>query len=366
MPLFVERLRRLWQSYYTLWSYMFDITIVLYLTAFAALFLFYFARETIFQGHYGIFNDIPLSVILFVLLCMSSFFKWHNFSEQADSLFLMHTPTYTVLKRAATFYSLLLNSLYIALMTLITAIVLIGVHQLSWLDIGVIWLLLCAVHCMQQLLTIFIRRTWLRLCSQLALLMSVLFLYSYSTMTVIVLISSAIILYALYDRQVVQTNVFFQQLVIDEAELSLRWHTRLFNFNPDLRHLNMQYKNAKRPWTFKRLYSHTSTGALTEIFLKTLWRNRTYRLPYLQFLSIVFALIWLVPWWAGYLLIAFLVMGLFSYVDTLFTTLQEHRMFTVIHYDEAEWFAAKSRLKRWLALPIPIVYCLLVTINLLL
>lgn len=55
-------------------------------------------------------------------------------------------------------------------------------------------------------------------------------------------------------------------------------------------------------------------------------------------------------------------MGLFSYVDTL----QEHRMFTVVHYDEAEWLAAKSRLKRWLALPIPIVYCLLVTINLLL
>lgn len=79
----------------------------------------------------------------------------------------------------------------------------------------------------------------------------------------------------------VQTNIFFQQLVIDEAELSLRWHGRLFHFNPDLHHLNMQYKNAKRPWTFKRLYSQTSTGALTEIFLKTLWRNRTYRLPYL-------------------------------------------------------------------------------------
>lgn len=365
MTMFTERLRRQWQRYKQLFDQLFDWTIALYTIAFFVAAAIYFIRETVLEGHLGLFAVIPVEIYIAVMLIVAAILRPQSMTEEADILFWHRTPMYKQLKRFAFYYSVMIHSFYIAAFIALISIVLFPVYNVSF--IGLLQLFVLALS--MYLLSAYTR---LRFHIWLYRLLMIATVVAYTAFFIInafyaVLVSICIIIgmVVLYERTAIMTNRFIASMIAYEQAHQHRWQSRIFLVSPQLQQIKPHGHRKKRPRLFTKTIATTPEAALQQLLIKTIWRDTTYRWTLLRLVAISFLPAFFLPYWVGYLLAAACWFALLHFTQSLMQKLQEHHVFRIIHYTEDEWFYAHHHIKNKLTLPLPLLLAVLVTVKLL-
>lgn len=364
MMQFRLRFIRQWHAYKALYDQFFDVTMMLYTIVFVSAALFYFIRETIVEGHFGAFEAVPSSLLIVVLFIICMMFRPQSMTEDADRLFFIHAPSYVAMKRAAFYYSSCVHVLYIACATSIIAILLIPLHRWSWLMCMQLIVIGFALHYVSAYVSIVCQHPLFRRGMLLVVLLLVTVSATYMLMyTAIGSVAVIMMMLVLYERSVLRSNRYFSKLVTMQQKHRFRWQTRLFMISAQLRDAKPQWHTKKRPRTFTKSYANTANGALQELLLKSIWRNRTYQVNAFQMTGISIGALLLLPIWANYILALLLFVALLMFLEAVMMKLQQHPMFRIIVYTSEQWFYAYNNVKYRFALPFPVLYMIVTTMK---
>lgn len=360
MKLFQERLAHQWRTYIGLCKQHVDLTMMFYVVAFLGAASFYFVRETIIEGHFGMFAHLPelLLILVFFIYCMS--LRPQTMTQEADLLFLLRSPLYSGMKRSAFMYSFVMHIVYQAVALSVLAILLVPLHHYTFATFVQLLVIGIALSLVATLLSVAIRSTYIRAVCYVVLLAvmtycSVLSLL-YTMLASVALIVGAV---ALYEWLVVRSNRYFMKLAERERAHQFRWQSRLFMVSAQLREVKPNWHSHKRPRTMKKLYGASPEGALQELLMKTLWRNSKYHAQFFQMLTLSLFGLYMLPEWAGYMLAVLLWVALLTFTEAVMDQLKEHKLFTLLPYTDTQWFTAYKNIKYKLTLPIPLLYLLL-------
>lgn len=364
MTMFSSRLRRQWANYRLLYDQLFDWTIALYAAAFLIAASVYFIRETVLEGHYGLFAVLPEALYIVGVLFVAVVLRPQSMTEEADVLFWYRTKDYIKLKRAALYYSAVIHAIYVVLLITAVAIFLVPIYNVSLLTLIQLFITTMAVYVISAY-SIVRMKQWLYTLGMICIVLSstAAFMLSplYTAITAVVSIVS--VLFA-YERTVIQTNRYIAALVEQERAYKQRWQNRLFLVSPQLQQIKPHWHRKKRPFLFTKATVKTPEAALQQLLLKTIWRDTTYVSTLLRLIGISFLPALLLPAWVGYLLTIGCWLALLQFTESLVQKLREHHLFRLIHYNDAQWFQAFARFKYKLTLPVPFLLIILVTVKL--
>ncbi len=362
MQLFRSRLKRQWKVYYRLFKSIADWTIYLYLIFPLAAFIYYLLRETVFKLDYGFLEWLHPGILILLIIYVGISLTNRTFSEPADKLFLIqNTKQYAALKRWSFYYSLLCNLVIMGILFSLVYPLFRYVHQFSYIQMFQFAISMLVGYLLGKIVLLLFSK-WEQFFIQLLLVLILSSIVFFGNMWSIVcsLIIGLLSIF-LYEKMAIQTHRFFEKQTRNDVEAFYRWHSRIFFTNPELKNLRIPVHKAKAPLLFKQSKSKNNVSVLIELILKTIFRKKNYLWNYFRMISIVFPLVWVLPWWGAYLLIIFMYFGLKTYMGAVFLEIKDNAIFNIIHTSDQNWAQAIKKVEIYIISSVTLFYFVIIT-----
>lgn len=362
MLLFRSRLHKQWKVYLSLYKSVGDWTVYIYCIIPLGAFIYYFLRETVLQLNYGLMESIHPGILVFILMFISTALINRTFSEPADKLFLLQNlKQYAALKRWSYYYSFLVNMVYMAILFSFFYPLFRYVHDFS--SSQLIQVAISIISCYLASKIIILQSSkWMQFFFLLVLVVLFTLLVFYATiftavLSIIIGLCSAV----LYEKRAIQAHRYFEKQTLNDVEAFYRWQSRIFFINPELKTMRLPVHKAKAPMFFKQSISNNHVSVLVELILKTILRKKSYLWNYIRIICIVLPLIFVLPWWAAYLLTIFMYFGLKSYVSSILVEIKENAIFKIIPTSDQHWAIAIKKVEISIINPITVLYLAIIT-----
>lgn len=363
--MFKQRLFHQIQTSYRYWKSLIDWVTLLYLTVPTSIFGFYFVRETILKGEYGLLNEFGSGVIVLAMVASMGLFHHRYFIEFADKLFfIQHTHAFNRVKLLAFLCSFVKNLFLLAIgyalmLPYFTVVKDFAVWQLVQLTMVLILALLLSE------LSHYIYKKWKKVFVIVCVIP--LLVYSvYTSPSVIVwtMISLIFVVFIIVKRFILSTRFFEKQAQL-EFEASTKIQMMMIKMNPQFAQLKNDVFARKRPMLLKTLYAKSNVGAIVELSLKTIWRRKRYTLRVLQLTGVIAGLLVLFPNWAILILLIIFYIAIKQFAESVVYEVKESPFGAMFAIHKNVWEKGYKKLSRILLIPPTVLFLCIVIVRLL-
>lgn len=367
MSPFKARLKRQWQFHLLLLRSVADWTTYVYICIPAVLFCYFCYRETILKQSYGIFEVIPLPLLVFLLFLCVKVGPIRTFIEAADRLFFIQDNTkMKQLKIVGLLYSVGKQLLLIGFVIGLLTPVLFGHYQITagqlfQLDVALLtsYVAVSCIHYMNGL-------QWLKYLGQfgVVVLLTIGFLKFSVVLMCILCVTALIIFIFYYFKEFIVSNHQFDQQLHTERAVFFKWQSAIFNVSQELRSLNKPELKKNKPWLFnseQRLFNKPGYE-IPELIVKTLLRNRQYGFAYIRLIAVTLPFFVFLPWWGSVILLIITYFMLSSWLTSVMVEIQGHPVFTIYQTTEQSWLVAHKKIKLWFVNYVLLLLCIFVAI----
>lgn len=352
MENFKLRVRKQWQVNSKLFKSIADWTVLLYLLIPVSLFVYYLYRETVLKGEFGVFEVIPLSICIFILLLITSGGYIRTFVEPADRLFfIQHKGTFSELKAYSFIYSIVKQIVMVGVILLLFSVVYIQHYEqtlIGLIDLGLLLLIANVVN------------TFIHLKYSLKIIQFLLNLGQFIILTVIavnlespvstgIYIIIFILLCFLYWVKYVRTTKYFDKQIDLEIQSYYKWQTMIFSASQELKSMKPSKSPVLSPFLFKERLFKRDQDYLLDLLSKTILRHKKYIWGYLRLVLVIIGLTFVLPLWADIVLAGVAYFMLKGWVESLVFEVRGHPIFVIYQVGDSEWLQAVKTLSRYLA-----------------
>ena len=363
--MFKQRLLHQIQTSYRYWKSLIDWVTLFYLTVPTSIFCFYFVRETILKGEYGLLNDVGSGVIVLAMVASTGLFQHRYLIDFADKLFfIQHTHAFNRVKLLAFLFSfvknlILLSITYVLMLPYFTVVKGFADWQVVQLAMVLIIALLLSE------LSRYIYKKWKKI-FVIVCVIPVL-VYSVYTSPFIIIWSSILLVSAIIimvKRFILSTRYFEKQAQL-EFEASTQIQMMMIKMNPQFAQLKNDVFARKRPMLLKMLYAKSDVGAIVELALKTIWRRKKYTLRVLQLTGIIAGLLVLFPKWAIILLLIIFYIAIKQFAESVVYEVKESPFGALFAIHKDVWEKGYKKLSRILLIPSTVLFLGIIIVRLL-
>ena len=361
--MFKKRLFHQIQTTYRYWKSLIDWVTLFYLTVPTSILGFYFVRETILKGEYGLLNDLASGVIVLAMVVSTGLIQHRYFIDFADKLFfIQHPRAFNRVKLFAFFCSFVKNivlltiiyTLMIPYFTLVKSFATWQLIQLAIVLILALWL---------TELGRYMHKKW----KQILLVVCVIPILVYSVYTSpSVIVWSSILLISLViivvKRFILSTRYFEKQAQL-EFEASTKIQMMMIKMNPQFAQLKNDVFARKRPMLLKKLYAKSDVGAIVELSLKTIWRKKKYLLRVFQLTGVIAGLYVLLPKWTIIILLIILYIAVKQFAESVVYEVKESPFGAMFNIHKDVWEKAYKKLSHVLVIPPAVLFLCIVIVR---
>jgi ABC-2 type transport system permease protein len=361
--MFKRRLFQEMKTTYQYWKSLVDWITLLYLTVPTAFFGYYFLRETVFQKEYGVLESFPSYIVVAAIVFITGMLNNRYYIDYADRLFfIQHKKKFRFVKLYAFIFSYLKN---IVVLTVLYSLLYSYFKEIKVFEI---WQLVQLAFVLLLGLVLSEMARYLHKGWQQVIVTSILFglligsVYVGSYIVIITAVLFVLSVYFFIKTFIFSTNYFEKQSEL-EFEASTKIQSMMLKMNPQFAGIKPEIFKRKRPMLWKKLYAKSPTGAISELVLKTFWRRKKYVMKYFQFIGITVGLIFVLPIWAGFILIIVYWFGMKQYIEAIVYEIKDSSFAHLFQTVPMYWEKATKFVSKWLIIPPISIYLIVIVIK---
>ncbi|MFY3792450.1 ABC transporter permease [Ureibacillus sp. MALMAid1270] len=364
MNIFKLRVRKQWQLNSKLFKSVADWTVLLYLLVPAVLFIYYLYRETVLKGEFGVFEVIPLPLVIFVLMLITSGGYIRSFIEPGDRVFLIqHHRQFRKLKALSLFYSIIKQGLKIGLLLGFFSVVYIFHYQQDISGLIDLSLLLLIANMVFTLIHLRFNRKLVQfLLNFIQIVLLTIFAVTLaepiSTVTYSVLY---ILLCFVYWIKYVRSTKHFDKQIDLEIQSTFKFQMMIFAASQELKSLKPSKLPVRSPYLFKDRIFKKDEDFILDLLSKTIIRHRKYVWGYIRLVTVIIGLSFALPLWADVILVGLAYIMLKSWIESLVFEIKSHSIFVIYKLEDQEWLQAGKTFSIYLA-GFPVLFIVLIIV----
>ena len=358
--MFKRRLLQEMKITYEYWKLLIDWVTLFYMTVPTSVFGYYFLRETVFQKEYGVLEIFPSYIVVAALVFITKMLHNRYFIDFADRLFfIQHKKEFRFLKLYAFLFSYLKNILILTVLYSLLYPYFIEIKGFEIWQLVQLALVLLLGLVLSEMAR-YLHKGWQRVIVTgilFGLLIGSVYVGSY-----IVIITAVLFVFSGYffiKIFIFSTNYFEKQSEL-EFEASTKIQSMMLKMNPQFAGIKPEIFKRKRPMLWKKLYSKSSTGAISELVLKTFWRRKKHVMNYFQFLGITIVLIFIFPIWADFILIIVYWFGMKQYIEAIVYEIKDSSFAHLFQTKPGDWEKAIKFVSKLLIIPPICIYLIMI------
>lgn len=336
-------IKRLWQEYRLQWEVIrtvLDWTIIAYIVIPAIIIVPFIYGDIWQQIELYWRNDIPFSLLLFVMLLLSLSGNIRTFIQEADLLFLIQQKTsFTQLKRWALLVSVLEVFFRITVIVVIFLPTLALVYNFSGTAVMLLYFTLVSFSFASMTIKKITYRTlskWLALLLLFGLTLFLILCINpllYGTGSLVIFL---LIVFYHFTNVAKSNRWYLNEIEIEKTE-RIKYIKFILNFSMEVE--KETYSNNKRPILIfpksNELFKvRNRANGLLEILLKSMLRNNSYLSMYFQLVILTIAAIIIVPLWIKWLAYLSFVYFFHYWLRALYRKMLANHFFDVIPYNK--------------------------------
>lgn len=359
MTILMQRIKQQWRFNFKTIKSVTDWTTLLYLCIPAALFAYYFYRETILQHEFGLLTYIPLAVVAFTFFFIAQTGIIRSFLQTADPLFLIQYKTkWRALTIGGLIYSFSWQVLWIGIMTLVLSPIYSVLYAQSMQAIVALMLFGIVAYLTKQLIIRTSWHEWIQMISNflLTVLWTTLFIQLPSTIALMVSAIIFVVLFIFYVQRYVLQICYFDRMLVIDLKQSMILVSAIFMVSKELKSMKIPKEKRKRPWFFK---GRLLQNEVHELIVKTLIRDKRYKWSYLRLIALTLPLYLFFPYWGQLLLFFATYFMLSNYTDTILYEIRKHPIMQIFSVSDERWQQSAKAVKNaitYIGIGIVVVY----------
>ncbi|HHW39018.1 MAG TPA: hypothetical protein GXX18_17600 [Bacillales bacterium] len=355
--LFINRFIQEWRFQWSVIRTVLDWTVILYIIIPSILFFYLFYVDAWRNIDLYWNENLPFSILVFLMLLFSSGGNFRTFLLEADLLFLLQErKIFYRLKVYGLLTSLLLSFLQTVLTFFIAMPILILSYQFSIKMVSFLFVAIFAYKLAQQTINKVSYRNFKKWVLTILLFSLATFLLLNAPLFFIGVgsIMGIVGIVCFHISQITKTNRWFlKELEIEHAE-RVRYIRVILNFSIAVEKQSTQHRK-KPTFLFKkseRIFKvRNKENGLLELLLKSFLRNQNLVRTYFRLMSLTGFAIIAVPLWIKWLVFISYIFFINSWIKSLYSKMLKNSFLTVIPVEIEISNKVYKRFRKFLSLP---------------